>query len=157
MTATSKVMLPSGGRRMHHCRGHAGAGVNGLGLALAPTYISAFVSCLPTPTCDLGGEGLCGDSEEAPGPSGPRQDFCPQFYSSPHGGWGSWPPVSLPWSHLSQLRAPPLAGLRPLSLLCTIYCSPQENDIAGVHLQLEPGRSRGSCRDTVALTRFGPG
>lgn len=112
MTATSRVMLPSGGRRTPRSRGCARAGADSPGLALAPTCISAFVPCLPTHTWDLRGEGLWGDSG-APGPSGPRQDFCPQLYFPPHGGRGSWPPVSLPWSRLSQLRALPLAGLRP--------------------------------------------
>lgn len=79
---------------MPRCRGRARTRTDSTGLALAPTYISAFVPCLPTPAWDLGGEGLCGDSVEAPGPSGPRQDFCLQLYS-PHGGRGSWPPVSL--------------------------------------------------------------
>lgn len=125
---------------MLRSRGRARAGADSPGLTLAPIYISAFVPCLPTLTWDLGGEGLRGDSGEAPGPSGPRQDFCPQLYPHPQGGWGSWPPVSLPWSRLSQFRAPPLAGLRPLSLLCIIYCSPQENGVAGVHPQLEPGQ-----------------
>lgn len=66
-------------------RDRARARADSPGLALAPTYISAFVPCLPTLTWDLGGEGLCGNSGEAPGPSGPCQDFSPQLYS-PHGG-----------------------------------------------------------------------
>lgn len=60
---------------------------------------------------------------------------------SPYGGWGSWPPVSLPWSHLGQLRAPPRVGLQPLSHVCIIYCSPQENGMAGPPPpQLEPSQ-----------------
>lgn len=119
-------------------RVRARAGADSPGLALAPTYMSAFVPCSPAPTCHPGGEGLCGDSGEAPGPSAVRQDFCPQLYS-PHGARGPWPPVSLPWSHLRQLGAPSLAGLRPLSLLCVIYCS-QENGVAGAPPQLAPGQ-----------------
>lgn len=68
-------------------RDRARTGADSPGLALAPTHMSAFVPCSPAPTCHLGGEGLCGDSGEAPGPSGVRQDFCPQLYS-PHGGPG---------------------------------------------------------------------